>query len=120
MKKSVGASLLVLLGLVGVIICVGIGYNLGFDAGAGSIECTQGKILSMEVSKSDGLGNGLQVLSIGDCRRIDEAAFIAAMEAFSVGQVATTTTTRTTTTSPTTASASTTLPANAGTPPAGP
>ncbi len=107
MKVAVKAVLVVLLGLVVVIISVGIGYGIGFDAGKGSIECTKGTVLSVEVTKADEFGNGVHVLSIGDCSRIDEAAFIAAVDALASGQPVPTTTTTAPSTSTTAATGAT-------------
>ena len=91
MRSALKAALVVLLGIIVVIISAAIGYGIGFDAGEGSIDCTKGEVLSIKVTNADGLGNGTHQLDIGNCDRIDEAAFIAAVNALA-GSTATTTT----------------------------
>lgn len=93
--------LVVLVALVTLVIAVAIGYGIGLDAGRGSLECTAGVVLSVKVTGGDAQGNGTHELSVGDCDRIDEGAFVAAVAALTNTSMTTTTTTTTTTTAPT-------------------
>jgi len=97
-----GATSLVVVLLV---VAVAIGYGVGAGSSQGNVDCVPGTILSIEKSGIDELGNGTYVLSIGDCDRIDDSVFVAAVGALGGVQppppsTSTTTTTTTTTVPP--------------------
>lgn len=66
------------------------------------MHCDVGRVVSVNVSGADELGNGTRVVEIGACDRLSDDAFVAVVEA-PVGSTPTTTTTKPATTTTTTA-----------------
>lgn len=96
-KKAVSAFLAVLaLGLAGL-----IGYVAG-SATSGTVHCNVGQVVSVKVSGADKLGNGTREVEIGDCNRLSDKAFVAAVDAL-VGSTTTTSVAEPTSTTTTTA-----------------
>lgn len=69
-----------------------IGFVAGSDTSA-SVRCEAGAVVTVEVSGVDELGNGTRTVSIGDCDRLSDEAFVAVVEALVGGASGTTTTT---------------------------
>jgi len=96
-KKAEWAFLAVVaLGLAGL-----IGYVAGSDT-SGAVHCEIGRVVSVNVSGADELGNGTRTVEIGDCDRLSDDAFVAVINAL-VDAAPTTTTTKPATATTTTA-----------------
>ena len=94
-KRAGWALLTVLaLGLAGL-----IGYVVGSDT-SGAVHCEVGRVVSVEVSGADDLGNGIRTVEIGDCNRLSDNAFVDVIDAL-VGSTPTTTTAKPATTTTT-------------------
>lgn len=82
---------LAVVGVVAVVLSGLIGFVAGSDT-SGSVRCEAGDVVTVDVSGADELGNGTRTVSIGDCDRISDEAFVAVVEALLRGAPTTNTT----------------------------
>ena len=73
--------------IVGLVVASTIAYEAGRDAAGSAIDCVSGDVLSTHTSvKESDAGRTIdQTLRVGNCRRITEPAFSAALTALAPG-----------------------------------
>lgn len=82
---------LAVVAVVALVLAGLIGFVAGSDT-SGSVRCEPGEVVAVEVSGVDEPGNGTRTVSIGDCDRLTDEAFVAVVEALVRGASTTTTT----------------------------